>query len=116
MSELPTTDCEFIQYDEFAKPKIIKLYNVLLDSRSFDILITESCLADSNFSTHRLPTELPISNALYQDFGCCIDRAFFCNILFPKFLITLVTIKVFIVNSPLAFSCILGISALSKLV
>ena len=115
MSELPTTDCELIQYDEFAEPKVIKLFNVLLDTGTSDILISESCLADSNFSTHKLPTELSISNALNQDSGCCINRAFLCNILFPKFSITLVNIKVFIVNGPLAFSCILGMSALSKL-
>ena len=112
MSELPTTDFELIQYDEFAQ----NLKNVLLYSETSDILTTESCLEDSNFSTHKLPTELSMCNALNQDSGCCIDRAIFCNILFPKFLITLVNIKVFIVNSPLAFSCILGISALSKFV
>ena len=115
MSELPSTDCKLIQYDEFAQPRIIKLYNVLLDSGTYDILITESCLADSYFSTHKLPTEDSMSNALNQDSGCCIDRAFLYNILFPKFSITLVNIKVFIVNGPLAFSCILGMSALSKL-
>ena len=110
MSELPSTDCKLIQYDEFAQPRIIKLYNVLLDSGTSDILIPESCLADSYFSTHKLPTEHSMSNALNQDSGCCIDRAFLCNILFPKFSITLVNIKVFIVKGPLAFSCILGMS------
>ena len=68
MSELPSTDCKLIQYDEFAQPRIVKLYNALLDSGTSDILITESCLADSYFSTHKLPTELSMSNALKHDF------------------------------------------------
>ena len=115
MTELPTTDCELIQFDQSANPIFLKLYNVLLDSGTSDVLIARSSLSETNFVTHKLPSELSLSNALSQDSGICINRAFYCNISFPKFSIQLVNIKVFIVEGQLAYACILGMTAMSKL-